>query len=228
MSSAYHPQADGQTERVNQCLETFLRCFSHACPSKWNSWFHLAEFWYNTSPHSTLGKTPFEVLYGHTPRNFGIIDLASCPVPELSEWLQDREDTMALLQQHLRRAQQQMKMTADKKRSKRIFAVVDWVYFKMQPYVQRSLATRANLKLAFHYFRPFHVLLRVGGTSYKLQLPESCKIHPVIHVSQMRHAVPPSTECFGICRSLLLYPQNLSRRWRHVCTSEVVRLELKC
>jgi hypothetical protein len=64
----------------------------------------------------------------------------------------------------------------------------------MQPYVQWTLATRANPKLAFRYFGPFQVLACVGGTSYKLQLPESWKIHPVIHVSQLRRAVPPSAE----------------------------------
>jgi hypothetical protein len=56
-------------------------------PTKWHSWLHLAEFWYNTSTHATLGTTPFEVLYGHPPRHFGIIDPAACAVPELSEWL---------------------------------------------------------------------------------------------------------------------------------------------
>jgi len=55
MSSAYHPQSDGQTERVNQCLETFLRCFIHACPSSWSQWISLTEFWYNTSEHSATG-----------------------------------------------------------------------------------------------------------------------------------------------------------------------------
>jgi transposase InsO family protein len=54
MSSAYHPQSDGQTERVNQCMETFLRCFANAVPSKWFDWLHLAEFWYNTSWHSSI------------------------------------------------------------------------------------------------------------------------------------------------------------------------------
>jgi transposase InsO family protein len=44
MSSAYHPQTDGQTERVNQCLETYLRCFVHSCPTKWSSWLPFAEF----------------------------------------------------------------------------------------------------------------------------------------------------------------------------------------
>jgi hypothetical protein len=67
MRTSYHPQLDGQTERVNQCLETFLRCFLHACPTKWTSWLSMAEFWYNTSFHSALGRSPFEVLYGRPP-----------------------------------------------------------------------------------------------------------------------------------------------------------------
>jgi hypothetical protein len=68
MSSSYHPETDGQTERVNQCLEGYLRCFAHACPSKWIQWLTMAEYWYNTSLHFGLGKSPFEVLYGRLPR----------------------------------------------------------------------------------------------------------------------------------------------------------------
>ena len=48
MSTAYHSQTDGQTERVNQCVETFLRCFVPACPHQWRQWLDQAEFWYNT------------------------------------------------------------------------------------------------------------------------------------------------------------------------------------
>lgn len=102
MSSAYHPQTDGQTERVNQCLETFLRCFVHACPCKWFRWLALAEFWYNTAPHSALGTSPFEVLYGHPPRHFGVRDIAECAVTDLSEWLKERQLITSLLRQSVR------------------------------------------------------------------------------------------------------------------------------
>lgn len=72
LSSSYHPQSDGQTERLNQTMETFLRCFVNACPAKWSSWLALAEFWYNASPHSAIGLSPFEALYGYPPRHCGI------------------------------------------------------------------------------------------------------------------------------------------------------------
>lgn len=70
MSTAYHPQTDGQIERVNQCMETFLRCVVSAAPVKWFEWLHLAEFWYNSSWHSTLVCSPFEALYGYAPKHF--------------------------------------------------------------------------------------------------------------------------------------------------------------
>lgn len=59
MSSAYHPQTDGQTERLNQCLETYLRCMVQACPTKCAQWIPLAEVWYNSTNHSAHGLTPF-------------------------------------------------------------------------------------------------------------------------------------------------------------------------
>lgn len=109
ISSAYHPQTDGQTERVNQCLETYLRCFVNACPTKWSQWLSLAEYWYNTSYHSSLGKSPFKVLYGHEPRHFGIDITQSCSITDLNNWLEERELMQQLVRQYLLRAQNKMK-----------------------------------------------------------------------------------------------------------------------
>lgn len=121
MSSSYHPQTDGQTERVNQCLETYLRCFVHSCPTRWRQWLPLAEFWYNTSSHSALGKTSFEVLYGYQPRLLGVDVSAAAPVPELQQWLEERELMNDLVRLHLQRAQERMRRQANKNRSERSF-----------------------------------------------------------------------------------------------------------
>jgi len=92
----------------------------------------------------------------------------------------------SVIQQHLSRAQTRMKRQADKHRSDRSFAVSDWVFLKVQPYVQSSLARRANQKLAFRFFGPYQILERIGPTAYKLALPSSSSIHPVFHVSQLK------------------------------------------
>ncbi|WVZ79457.1 hypothetical protein U9M48_027033 [Paspalum notatum var. saurae] len=194
MSSSYHPQTDGQTERLNQCLEAFLRCAVHSCPHQWSKWLSLAEFWYNTSYQSSLGRSPFEVLYGHPPRHFGISNLTEGAVPDLEAWLTERNLLTRLIQQQLMRAQQRMKHQADKNRSEREFQVDDLVYLKLQPYIQTSVANRTNQKLSFRFFGPFKVLQRIGSVAYKLDLPPDCKIHPVVHVSQLKKHVPPSIQ----------------------------------
>lgn len=63
-SPAYYPQTDGRSQRVNQCLETYLRCMTSTQPKKWLYWLPLAEYWYNSSYHTAINKSPFEAVYG--------------------------------------------------------------------------------------------------------------------------------------------------------------------
>ena len=115
-------------------------------------------------------------------------------VPDIPTWLRDRQVITDLIRQHLARAKQRMKKQADKHRSERHFNVGDEVFVKLQPYVQSTLAPRANQKLSFKYFGPFTVLERIGSVAYKLQLPPTTSVHPVFHVSQLKAAVLPGTQ----------------------------------
>jgi hypothetical protein len=82
-----------------------------------------------------------------------------------------------------------MKSQADKGHTERQFEVGDQVFLKLQPYIQSSIAPRANQKLSFKFFGPFKVLQRVGSVVYRLELPPASSVHPMFHVSQLKKAV---------------------------------------
>lgn len=84
-----------------------------------------------------------------------------------------------------------MKMHADKNKVERSFEVGDWVYVKLQPHIQRSVQRRSNHKLSYKFFGPYLILQKIGQVAYKLQLPATSQIHLVIHVSQLKKALPP-------------------------------------
>jgi len=90
-----------------------------------------------------------------------------------------------------------MKTQADRHRSDKQLAVGAWVYVKLQPYKQHSLALRRNQKLGPNYFGPFPIVERVGAVAYKLQLPDHAKIHPVFHISLLKEHVGATPTVLG-------------------------------
>ena len=197
LSTAYHPQTDGQTERVNQCLEMYLRCSVGDSPSKWHSWLPQAEFWYNSSHHSSLGCSPFKALYGHDPFVGVPVDTPSDAPPLVADFLADHKLHSVLLKEHLEKARKRMKLLADRSRTDVSFQVGDKVLLKLQPYAQSSVVNRPFPKMAMKYYGPFTVLQKIGQAAYTLDLPPTSLIHPTFHVSQLKAYTPDHTPVFS-------------------------------
>lgn len=134
MSSTYHPQSDGQSEVLNKCLEMYLCCFVFDRPTTWVSYLPWAEYWYNTSVHEAIRMSPFKAVYGRDPPTL-IKATAAVDTPgDVVQLLQDRDQILQLLRDHLLRAQLRMKKYADKRRIDASFSIGELVYVKLQPY----------------------------------------------------------------------------------------------
>jgi hypothetical protein len=161
-------------------------------PKQWAKWIPMAEWWYNTSYHSSLKMTPFEALYQYTPDMIGESTLTPAMCPESRNLVMERDKHLEQLKQNLLQAQHRMKHYADKLRTERSFTVNDMVYLKIQPYRQNAFGLRGSLKLRSKYYGPFKILEKVGDLAYKFHLPDTTTIHPVFHISQLKKHIGPN------------------------------------
>lgn len=218
LSTAYHPQSDGQTERVNQCLESYLRCMCSNSPKQWHRWLPLAEWWYNTNFHTSTKHSPFEILYGYKPSQLALGPYLQTTVQGVEELMTTRQQMQHDLKLILQQAQDRMKAAADRSRSKRDFTVGDWVFLKLKPYKQSTLHSKRLWKLSPKFAGPFQIIQRVGSVAYKLALPDSAQVHPVFHVSQLKRSIgnaerlTPHFPALDDAGKLLLHPVKILDR----------------
>jgi hypothetical protein len=126
LSSAYHPQSDGQTERTNRTLEEILRNHINATQDNWDKLLPMAEFAINDSVSPTTGFTPFQLMYGIHPRK-PIDMIAESKAPAAEEFIKGMTTAINKARENIDRAQLAMKIQADKRRRDHSFKIGDMV-----------------------------------------------------------------------------------------------------
>ncbi|XP_052723766.1 uncharacterized protein LOC128193721 [Vigna angularis] len=186
MSSAYHPQTDGQSERTIQTLEDLLGTCVLDHMDIWNEVLPLVEFTYNNSFQSSIGMAPFEALYGRkcqTPLCWFQEGEKVLTGPEL---IQQTTEKVKLIQERLKTSRSRQKSYADKRRRPLEFAAGDHVFLRLNPTTGVGRVVRPK-KLSPKFVGPYQILRKIGPVAYSLSLPpQLSNLHPVFHVSQLR------------------------------------------
>ncbi|KAI2648330.1 Transposon Tf2-9 polyprotein [Labeo rohita] len=180
LSSGFHPQTNGQTERANQQLERFLRCFASEHQRSWASYLVWAELSNNLHTSTSTGLSPFEVCYGFQPPIFEHQE-PEVEVPSAQQLVR----RCRRLWNHARAAILKINrryITQHRHPPGRLFHVGDKVYLSTR---NINLCTDSK-KLTPRYIGPFKITHRLNPVTFRLQLPASLRIHPVFHQSQLK------------------------------------------
>nr|ABA96740.1 retrotransposon protein, putative, Ty3-gypsy subclass [Oryza sativa Japonica Group] len=193
-STAYHPQTDGQTERVNQILEDMLRACALDFGGSWDKNLPYAEFSYNNSYQASLQMAPYEALYGRKCRTPLLWDRTGERQVFGTDILREAEEKVKIIQERLRVAQSHYKSYADNRRRDLSFEEGDYVYLRVTP-LRGVHRFHTKGKLAPRFVGPYMIVSRRGEVAYQLELPQSLAgVHNVFHVSQLKKCLRVPTE----------------------------------
>ena len=190
MSTAYHPQTDGQTENANKTLETVLRSVVNFEQSDWDAHLAAAELAVNSSRNATTGYSPFFLSHGFEPRLPIDAAVAQLPRPAASnaaatEMHARWRAALASAQTNILKAQQRQAHYANQHRRDVTFAVGDRVLLSSRNLRLLGDAKRTR-KLTSRFIGPYAIKRVINDNAYELALPPSLRIHPVINISQLK------------------------------------------
>ncbi|KAJ9526340.1 hypothetical protein QJQ45_009814 [Haematococcus lacustris] len=185
LSTAYHPQSDGQTERTNQIVEEMLRHYILPTQEDWPRHLAFAEFAINNSWQESIQSTPFLVNYGQSPITPVLHKLPRpCLSPSAESFAKKWEHEVKHAQECMRVAQDRQQRYANKRRRDVTFSVGDSVLLSTKNL--RNAPGRAR-KFLPRYVGPFKVTGKLGEAAYRLELPPTMsRLHPVFHVSLLK------------------------------------------
>ncbi|GJR43444.1 putative reverse transcriptase domain-containing protein [Tanacetum coccineum] len=193
MSTAYHPQTDGQSERTIQTLEDMLRACVLDFGGSWDVHLSLVEFSYNNSYHSSVRCAPFEALYGRkcrSPIMWAEVGEGQLIGPEL---VQETTEKISQIKDRLKAARDRQKSYADKRRKPLEFSVGDYVLLKVSPW-KGVVRFGKKGKLAPRFVGPFEIIEKVGPVAYRLDLPKELDgVHDTFHVSNLKKCLADPT-----------------------------------
>ena len=179
LSTAFHPQTDGQTERQNSTMEAYLRAFVNFEQNDWAKLLPIAEFAYNNAKNASTGFTPFKLNYGYHSRVSYEEDLDPRSKSRTAEELSSKlRELITVCQQNLHHAQKLQKRGHNKGVKPQSYAPGDKIWLS-----SKYLKIKRNCKLETKFLGPFQVLHPVGKQAYKLELLKKWRIHDIFHVS---------------------------------------------